>query len=35
VPTPEQLTKIDTLAKEIKGVQSVTNKATVAPAKKS
>ena len=35
VPTPEQLTKIDTLAKEIKGVQTVTNKATVAPAKKS
>lgn len=35
VPTKEQLSKIDTLAKEIKGVQSVTNKATVAPAKKS
>lgn len=34
VPTQEQLQKIDTLAKEIKGVQSVTNKATVAPAKK-
>lgn len=33
VPTQEQLSKIDTLAKEIKGVQSVTNKATVAPAK--
>lgn len=33
VPTPEQLAKIDTLAKEIKGVQSVNNKATVAPAK--
>lgn len=35
VPTQEQLQKIDTLAKEIKGVQTVTNKATVAPAKKS
>ena len=35
VPTKEQLSKIDTLAKEIKGVQSVTNKATVAPVKKS
>lgn len=33
VPTPEQLSKIDTLAKEIKGVQSVNNKAVVAPAK--
>lgn len=33
VPTQEQLQKIDTLAKEIKGVQTVTNKATVAPAK--
>ena len=33
VPTPEQLAKIDTLAKEIKGVQSVNNKAVVAPAK--
>lgn len=33
VPTQEQLSKIDTLAKEIKGVQSVTNKASVAPAK--
>lgn len=32
VPTQEQLSKIDTLSKEIKGVQSVTNKATVAPA---
>ena len=32
VPTPEQLAKIDTLAKEIKGVQSVNNKAIVAPA---
>lgn len=35
VPTPEQLSKIDTLAKEIKGVQSVTNKVTVAPAKQN
>ena len=35
VPTQEQLQKIDNLAKEIKGVQTVTNKATVAPAKKS
>lgn len=35
VPTQEQLQKIDVLAKEIKGVQAVTNKATVAPAKKS
>lgn len=35
VPTQEQLSKIDTLAKEIKGVQAVNNKATVAPAKKS
>jgi osmotically-inducible protein OsmY len=33
VPTQEQLSKVDTLAKEIKGVKSVTNKATVAPAK--
>lgn len=33
VPTKEQLSKIDPLAKEIKGVKSVTNKATVAPAK--
>jgi osmotically-inducible protein OsmY len=33
VPTQEQLSKIDPLAKEIKGVKSVTNKATVAPAK--
>lgn len=33
VPTPEQLNRIEPLAKEIKGVQSVTNKATVAPAK--
>lgn len=33
VPTQEQLSKVDTLAKEIKGVTSVTNKATVAPAK--
>ena len=32
VPTDEQLSKIDTLAKEIKGVQSVSNKATVTPA---
>lgn len=32
VPTQEQLSKIDPLAKEIKGVISVTNKATVAPA---
>lgn len=33
VPTQEQLSKVDTLAKEIKGVKSVTNTATVAPAK--
>jgi osmotically-inducible protein OsmY len=33
VPTQEQLSKIDPLAKQIKGVKSVTNKATVAPAK--
>ncbi len=33
VPTQEQLNRIDPLAKEIKGVQAVTNKATVAPAK--
>lgn len=33
VPTQEQLGKVDTLAKEIKGVKSVTNKATVAAAK--
>lgn len=33
VPTQEQLQKIDTLAKEIKGVQIVYNKATVAPAR--
>ena len=32
VPTPEQLSKIDTLAKEIKGVKTVVNNATVAPA---
>jgi len=32
VPTEEQLSQIDTLAKEVKGVNSVTNKATVAPA---
>lgn len=30
VPKQDQLAKIDTLAKEIKGVKSVTNKATVA-----
>ncbi len=35
VPTQEQLSKVDTLAKEIKGVTSVTNKATVAAATKS
>ena len=35
VPTQEQLSKVDTLAKEIKGVKSVTNKATVAAATKS
>lgn len=33
VPTQEQLSKIDPLAKEIKGVKSVTNKATIAPTK--
>ncbi|HBB33666.1 MAG TPA: transporter [Cyanobacteria bacterium UBA8803] len=33
VPTQEQLAKIETLAKEIKGVKSVNVKATVAPAK--
>lgn len=33
VPNQKDLSKIDTLAKEIKGVQSVTNKATVAPPK--
>ena len=33
VPTQEQLSKVDTLAKEIKGVKSVTNKATVATVK--
>lgn len=33
VPTQEQMSKIDPLAKQIKGVKSVTNKATVAPAK--
>ncbi len=32
VPTQNDVSKIDTLAKEIKGVTSVTNKATVAPA---
>ncbi len=32
VPTPEQLAKIEPLAKEIKGVKSVEVKATVAPA---
>lgn len=32
VPTQEQLQRIEPLAKEIKGVQSITNKATVAPA---
>lgn len=34
VPTQEQLNRIDPLAKEIKGVQAVNNKATVAPATK-
>ncbi len=34
VPTKEQLSRINTLAKEIKGVQAVNNKATVAPATK-
>ena len=33
VPTQEQFAKIEPLAKEIKGVKSVTNKATVAAAK--
>lgn len=33
VPTQEQLDKIEPLAKEIKGVESVNVKATVAPAK--
>lgn len=33
VPTQNDVSKIDPLAKEIKGVKSVTNKATVAPAK--
>jgi hypothetical protein len=33
VPTKAQLDKIPTLAKQIKGVKTVTNKATVAPAK--
>ncbi|MBD2181414.1 BON domain-containing protein [Aerosakkonema funiforme] len=32
VPTQQDLAKIDTLAKEIKGVKSVVNKATVAQA---
>lgn len=32
VPTQNDVNKIDPLAKEIKGVKSVTNKATVAPA---
>ncbi|MGE5660456.1 MAG: BON domain-containing protein [Actinomycetota bacterium] len=32
VPTSEQLAKIEPLAKEIKGVKTVTNKAVVAPA---
>ena len=32
VPTQNDVNKIDTLSKEIKGVMSVTNKATVAPA---
>lgn len=32
VPTQEQLNRIDSLAKEIKGVQSVTVNAVVAPA---
>lgn len=32
VPTEQQLSEIDTLAKEVKGVKSVTNKATVLPA---
>jgi osmotically-inducible protein OsmY len=33
VPTKAQLDKIPSLAKQIKGVKSVTNKATVAPPK--
>ena len=33
VPKQDQLAKIDTLAKEIKGVKSVSNKATVAAPK--
>lgn len=33
VPTQEQFNKIESLAKEIKGVKSVVVKATVAPAK--
>ncbi|MCA1993238.1 MAG: BON domain-containing protein [Coleofasciculus sp. S288] len=33
VPTQEQLARIEPLAKEIKGVQNVAVKATVAPAK--
>lgn len=33
VANQQQLSKIEPLAKEIKGVKSVTNKATVAPAK--
>jgi hyperosmotically inducible periplasmic protein len=32
VPTQEQFDRIESLAKEIKGVQSVVNKAVVAPA---
>lgn len=32
VPTQEQFDRIETLAKEIKGVNTVANKATVAPA---
>ncbi len=32
VPTEEQLDRIEPLAKEIKGVQSVNNQAIVAPA---
>jgi len=35
VPTQEQLSKIDPLAKEIKGVKSVTNKVTVAQQKRN
>jgi osmotically-inducible protein OsmY len=33
VPTQEQLSKVEPLAKQIKGVKKVTVKATVAPAK--